>query len=462
MEAEAAVCSDDPNPAQHALTPPSTSLEVVEQQRESLVGETDVADVETNQTGEKGEEEFASPRGDSDDAQASEAPVQGAALPEKQEKAVSKIATDGPGLGSCNADTKDVHGPENPKPTSGQLPNPNPPVSTGRAAAAPTKRRKRAAMPPAIVTRCLPARDSRVAATLQNQFVVECERFGWRVSPSGNANYKTQSKAYAQTSSLDKSRPAKRSSTRQTGATTHSLPREKEELVATFLSKKRNMTTTPNNSPVTAQGGNAARRKQKKAKDGSGKATKHVLTTEKLPNPRAPPPTDSGRPRRQAADRAAAAILAAAAPSHGGFLVLDIPPKGAIPPPEEKRGRRKGSCGSAHSDSLEGAARERTRGEKESNRDTVEGGSSDAERHQQEEIISTDPGSKEDDTREAEERESNKRKKTEAAAATDAEAARPVEEPRMTDEVTADEEKSKPDSTGINGDMDVTVELETR
>lgn len=378
------------------------------------------------------------------------------------EEATNKPAADRSDVDSNTNDdaAKSNPGRRNSGSTSGDA---SPAASTaGVSAAARPKRRRHGDRPPLVATRCLPARDSRIAAALQNQFVVECERFGWHISPSGGGNKKGSSTKADNAAPSTEGRAAARRSARQSGTTVSSPKRQ----AAASLPKKRSMSVPEEPAlsvRASAKGGSSPRDKPKRSAHDITVGGKNASMEEKASTVREPPPTESGRPRRHAADRAAAAIVAAAAPSNGGFLVLDIPPQGAIAIPPKKRAKRQESGGTGGSESSDCPADEvaKTAGGI-SNKGTAEARGSDAAKNLQEATTSTDPDSNADRTEE-EKRERDKRKTREAVAETDAESepaaeALPVAESSAKDEpqgVTGGE------ADGTNGEVEVRVELGT-
>ncbi|XP_026190083.1 uncharacterized protein LOC34618449 [Cyclospora cayetanensis] len=202
----------------------------------------------------------------------------------------------------------------------------------------PKQRRRRGPRIPAVATRSLPNRDSRIAADLQNKFVVECERLGWRTQSSRSNNTSTSgSKSNSSGDVAEKRRKDKQSASAFGSSATSSSSarqpkkelskrggrpprdRRKGRVVDSAPSRSRSGLSCSGAPRGRPRGSAKASRTNKKAEDGKSSL--------KASNPRPPPPTQSRRPRRHAADRAAAAIVAAAAPMHDGFLVLDIPAK---------------------------------------------------------------------------------------------------------------------------------------
>ncbi|OEH78829.1 hypothetical protein cyc_01442 [Cyclospora cayetanensis] len=171
----------------------------------------------------------------------------------------------------------------------------------------PKQRRRRGPRIPAVATRSLPNRDSRIAADLQNKFVVECERKDKQSASAFGSSATSSSSARQPKKELSKrgGRPPR--------------DRRKGRVVDSAPSRSRSGLSCSGAPRGRPRGSAKASRTNKKAEDGKSSL--------KASNPRPPPPTQSRRPRRHAADRAAAAIVAAAAPMHDGFLVLDIPAK---------------------------------------------------------------------------------------------------------------------------------------
>ncbi|KAL8274170.1 hypothetical protein Esti_002012 [Eimeria stiedai] len=225
-------------------------------------------------------------------------------------------------------------------------------AAAGAAGGGRGRRRRKAEGLSLVATRHLPERDSRIAATLLNQFVFECEKLGW-IAHSPRAVFPS----------------GKRVQSGGKPAATAAAPAEAEAATG------EKSTTSPaadrrrkRRRPLSPAAAAAARPAAAAAGISSGKERgrpaerrtyNHTFspfpTAEHPPSPmpRAPPPTDSGRPRRHAADRAAAAIAAAAAPTYGSFLVIDVPtlgaggegapggpPKGPLAPAARARQRR--------------------------------------------------------------------------------------------------------------------------